>query len=56
MKNGWPAIDAAEIPRPGPPALKAGGVFIVVDHAAKAGTGYCAAQALHRIDEAFARA
>jgi len=36
--------------------LKPGGVLAIVDHAATAGTGSTAAQTLHRIDEAFARA
>ena len=35
-------------------ALKPGGVLLVVDHSAKAGTGNSAAQDLHRIDEQFA--
>jgi predicted methyltransferase len=37
-------------------ALRPGGRLLVVDHAALAGTGSAAAQPLHRIDEAFARA
>ena len=37
-------------------ALRQGGRLLVVDHAAVAGTGSAAAQELHRIDEAFARA
>ncbi|MFW2403815.1 MAG: class I SAM-dependent methyltransferase [Gammaproteobacteria bacterium] len=35
-------------------ALKAGGKLLIVDHAAKAGSGKEAAQHLHRIDEEFA--
>lgn len=34
-------------------ALKPGGVLLVVDHSAKAGTGSADAQTLHRIDEQF---
>jgi len=37
-------------------ALRPGGRVLVVDHAALAGSGSAAAQPLHRIDEAFARA
>ncbi len=37
-------------------ALKPGGILAVVDHAALPGTGSSAAQNLHRIDEAFAKA
>jgi predicted methyltransferase len=37
-------------------ALRPGGRLLVIDHAAKAGSGSAAAQELHRIDEAFARA
>ena len=37
-------------------ALRPGGRLLVVDHSALAGTGSSAAQPLHRIDEAFARA
>ncbi len=35
--------------------LKPGGIVLLVDHSAKAGTGSSAAGPLHRIDEAFAR-
>jgi len=37
-------------------ALKPGGKFVVVDHAAKAGTGIADTKTLHRIDEATVRA
>ena len=37
-------------------ALKPGGVFIVVDHVAAAGSGVAAADALHRIDPAIVKA
>ena len=37
-------------------ALRPGGRMLVVDHSAVAGSGSSAAQGLHRIDEAFARA
>ncbi len=54
-KEGWPKIDAGKFLEQIHAALKPGGVFIVVDHAAKAGTGSTAAQELHRIDEEFAK-
>src|SRR5512140_2548436 len=34
-------------------ALKPGGRYVIVDHAALAGTGITAGKTLHRIDEAF---
>ena len=37
-------------------ALKPGGTLVIVDHAAREGSGATAVQALHRIEEAFARA
>ena len=37
-------------------ALRPGGRLLVIDHAAASGSGSSAAQDLHRIDEAFARA
>ena len=36
-------------------SLKPGGVYLVVDHAAKAGSGLAAADSLHRIDPALLR-
>lgn len=36
-------------------SLKPGGVFLVVDHVAKAGSGLAAADSLHRIDPALLR-
>lgn len=36
-------------------ALKPGGVFVVVDHAAKAGDGAAVGPTLHRIEEATVR-
>jgi len=53
--DSWPAIDAANFLDQVNRALKPGGVFVIVDHAAKDGTGSTAAQDLHRIDEMFAR-
>ena len=53
--EGWPAIDAADFMRQIVGALKPGGRFLLVDHAATNGTGKSAAQDLHRIEEAFVR-
>lgn len=55
-KNGWPAIDADKFVDQIYAALKPGGVFLIVDHAAKPGTGKSLAGDLHRIEESFARA
>jgi len=54
-ENGWPAIDAGRFLDQIHAALKPNGIFLIIDHAAKAGTGKSAAQDLHRIEEAFAR-
>jgi predicted methyltransferase len=53
--NGWPKIDAGGVLDQLNRALKPGGKLLVVDHAAKEGTGSSAASELHRIDEAFTR-
>jgi predicted methyltransferase len=53
--NGWPKIDAGGVLDQLNRALKPGGKLLIVDHAAKEGTGSAAAQDLHRIDEDFAR-
>ncbi len=52
--NGWPRIDAGGFLEQIRRAVKPGGAFLIVDHAARAGTGSSAAQDLHRIDEQFA--
>jgi predicted methyltransferase len=52
----WPKIDTAAVLDQLARALKPGGVLLLVDHSAKAGHGSGDASALHRIDEAFARA
>lgn len=53
--SGWPRINAGQFLDQIQRALKPGGIFLIVDHAAKDGTGSSAAQDLHRIEEAFAR-
>jgi predicted methyltransferase len=52
--HGWPRIDAPQFLEQIRRAVKPGGVFVIVDHAAREGTGKDAAQDLHRIDEQFA--
>jgi predicted methyltransferase len=51
---GWQAIDATRFLDQIVAALKPGGRLLIVDHAARAGSGRADAQTLHRIDETFA--
>ncbi len=53
-KDGWPAIDAGQFIDQIVAALKPGGRLLIVDHAAREGTGKADAQTLHRIEETFA--
>lgn len=53
--GGWVPIDAPKFLQQIHDALKPGGVLLIVDHAATAGSGKSAAQDLHRIDEEFAK-
>ncbi|MFK8050794.1 MAG: class I SAM-dependent methyltransferase [Halioglobus sp.] len=53
--EGWPKIDVANFMGQIVKALKPGGRFLLVDHAAKSGTGNSASQDLHRIEESFVR-
>jgi len=53
-KENFPRVDAAQFLEQIRAALKPGGRFLVVDHAALAGSGSTPAQTLHRIDEQFA--
>jgi predicted methyltransferase len=50
----WPTIDTANVLDQLAHALKPGGVLLLVDHSAKAGSGTTAASSLHRIDESYA--
>jgi predicted methyltransferase len=50
----WPKVNTAAVLDQLVRALKPGGVVVVVDHSAKAGTGSSAATPLHRIDEGYA--
>lgn len=54
-KGEWPKVDVPSVLDQVARALKPGGVLLVVDHSAKAGTGKADAGSLHRIDEAFAK-
>ena len=47
----WLKVDRAKMNKAIFAALKPGGVFAVIDHSAKAGTGLADVQTLHRIDE-----
>ena len=47
----WLKVDRAKMNQAIFAALKPGGVFAVIDHSAKAGTGLADVQTLHRIDE-----
>jgi predicted methyltransferase len=51
----WMGVDRARMNRAVFEALKRGGVYIVADHSARAGTLGSAAKSLHRIDEALVR-
>ena len=55
LLNGPPKTDAKTILDQIAASLKPGGILLIVDHSAKAGTGSNDADTLHRIDEAFAR-
>jgi predicted methyltransferase len=52
-KAVWPKMDAAVVLDQLTRVLKPGGVVLLEDHSAKAGTGSADAGTLHRIDEAY---
>lgn len=54
-QSGWPKIDVPVVLDQIAAALKPGGILLVVDHSARAGSGSADAGSLHRIDEAFMR-
>jgi len=51
----WPKYDVKRVLDEVARVLKPGGVLLLVDHSAKAGSGSADAGSLHRIDEAFAQ-
>lgn len=52
-EGGWPAIDNVQFMEQIVKALKPGARLLIVDHHAKADSGFADAKALHRIDEQF---
>ncbi len=52
---GFMGVDRAQMNRAIFRALKPGGMFIIADHAGRAGTGISESGTLHRIEEAFLR-
>lgn len=55
VAQSWPKVDRDHFFSQVLQALKPGGIFAVVDHAAEAGTQTTVVNTLHRIDEAFAK-
>lgn len=53
-ENGWPQINDVDFMGQIHAALKRDGRFLIVDHAAPAGTAAAASKPMHRIDEAYA--
>ena len=53
---GYMNVDRERMNRAVFAALKPGGVYIVADHAGRAGTGISESGTLHRVEEAFVRA
>ena len=50
----WPKIDTSSVLDQLARALKPGGIVLLVDHSAKAGSGNTVASSLHRIEESYA--
>ncbi|RKI11417.1 SAM-dependent methyltransferase [Corallococcus sp. AB030] len=53
--TGWLGVDRAKMNAAVFQALKPGGVYVILDSSAKAGTGITEGQTLHRIDEQLVR-
>lgn len=53
-ENGWPAVGSEQFIDQIVAGLKPGGRLLIVDHAAREGTGTADVKTLHRIDEQFA--
>lgn len=54
-EDHWPKFDMNRLMNELARVVKPGGVLLLIDHSAKAGTGSSAAGPLHRIDEQYAR-
>jgi predicted methyltransferase len=54
-KANWPRFDVERVVSEIARVVKPGGILLLVDHSAKAGTGSADAGTLHRIDEQYAR-
>src|SRR5882762_3820378 len=54
-KDNWPKYDVSRVLNEIDRVVKPGGILLLVDHSAKAGSGSADAGSLHRIDEAYAR-
>jgi len=52
---GYQGVDRAQMNRALFQALKPGGIYVIADHAGRAGTGISESGTLHRIEEAFLR-
>jgi len=52
-KDHWPKFNVDRVLREVSRVMKTGGILVIEDHSAKAGTGSSAAGELHRIDEAY---
>jgi predicted methyltransferase len=53
--SGWPPVDVPKVLDAIAHAVKRGGVLLLVDHSAVAGTGSADAGRIHRVDEQYAR-